>query len=313
MAETDGKAYAALIAGLSTEDAEIKRLMAAVATNEMRPLVLPDESRPKGHEEFDVDRAQAMVESENYQPVVQLGDVWQLGDHRLVCGDCTEDANVALLMAGAKAGAVWTDPPYAIYGSATGVSSSVTDDKMVRPMFERVLRVSALTVKVFGHVYVCSDWRSWPSWWEIAKRTTLEPKNCIIWWKGGGGLGANYANTYEMVGFYVNTPKRQTMTRGERVRHRPIGQPNYVHFSRVSGEERQHNAAKPVGLVRFNIEPSTDKGDVVVDWFVGSGTTVIAAEQIGRVCYAMEIEPRYCDVVIRRWETYTGQTATKAG
>ena len=228
-----------------------------------------------------------------------------------MCGDCTDPNDVDELMDGTKADAVWTDPPYAIYGSATGISSSIADDRMVRPMFEKILRVCAQTTKVFGHIYICSDWRSWPSWWEMAKRTSLEAKNCIIWFKGGGGMGSNYANTYEMVGFYANMPERQTMQSSEKRGNHQLSvyKPNFVNLPRVTGDERQHNASKPIKLIEFNIQPSTDEGGIVVDWFVGSGSTIIAAEKLGRRCYAMEIEPRYVDVSIRRWEIYTGKKA----
>jgi DNA modification methylase len=180
-------------------------------------------------------------------------------------------------------------------------------------MFEKILRVSANTVKVFGHVYVCSDWRSWPSWWEMAKRTPLEPKNCIIWDKGGGGMGNNYANTYEMVGFYTNMPERKAMYNAYGIHGTPrqILQRNMVRVDRARGEERQHNAAKPVDLISYNIEPSTDEGGLVVDWFLGSGSTLITAEKLGRVCYGMEIDPKYVQVAIERWQNYTGQKAIK--
>ena len=242
---------------------------------------------------------------------VETGDLYQLGNHRILCGDSTEEQDVARLMQGQVADCIWTDPPYAIYGSSSGISSSVADDKMVRPMFEAILRVSANTVKVFGHVYICSDWRSWPSWWEMAKRTPLIPKNCIIWDKGGGGMGNNYANTYEMVGFYTNMPERKAMASNEQQGQRPVFQPNMVRVNRVFGEERQHNASKPVDLISFNIKPSTDEGGLVVDWFLGSGSTLITAEKLGRVCYGMEIDPQYVQVTIERWQNYTGQKAVK--
>jgi DNA modification methylase len=145
----------------------------------------------------------------------------------------------------------------------------------------------------------------------MAKRTPLEPKNCIIWDKGGGGMGNNYANTYEMVGFYTNMPKRTAMHSTEQAGQRPVFQPNMVRVNRVIGEERQHNAAKPVDLISFNIEPSIDEGELVVDWFLGSGSTLIAAEKLGRVCYGMEIDPKYVQVAIERWQNYTGQKAVK--
>src|SRR5207237_245118 len=98
------------------------------------------------------------------------------------------------VLEGKRAAMVFTDPPYAIYGSSSGLGADVTDDKIVRPFFRDVLAMAQRATSLFAHVYVCCDWRSWPSWWEVAKLTGLAPKNLVVWDKGGGGLGNNFAN-----------------------------------------------------------------------------------------------------------------------
>ena len=125
------------------------------------------------------------------EAITKLGDLWLLGEHKVLCGDATKKEDVEQLMDGQKADMVFTDSPYAIFGSSTGVASDISDDNMVRPFFRDILIASSKILKDFGHVYCCCDWRSWASWWEMAKRTDLDPKNMIVWDKGGG-QGAMY-------------------------------------------------------------------------------------------------------------------------
>ena len=235
-------------------------------------------------------------------PITKPGDLWKLGPHRVLCGDSTRADDVARLMDGKRARVVFTDPPYAIYGSSSGLSSSVTDDKIVRPFFRDVLAAAQGATDLFAHVYVCCDWRSWPSWWEASKLTRLAPKNLIVWDKGGAGLGNNWANTYELVGFLVNMPEQRTMESKRVTGMRPVLRSNVVRFDRVRGPEREHNAAKPVGLCRLFLEAGSDAGDLALDLFSGSGSTLIGAEQAGRVCNLMEIDPAWVDVTVARFE-----------
>jgi len=312
MATPDTDVLSDLLQGIAFADESVQRMLEGLNNGSYHPLLAARKSDEE--DAADTDSEIEKAEDEDYEPFTKLGQVWSLGDHRLMCGDCTEPNDVDELMAGTKADAVWTDPPYAIYGSASGLESSIADDKMVRPMFETVLRISAKTVKILGHVYVCSDWRSWASWWEMAKRTSLQVKNCIIWDKTGGGTGSgvgrNYRNCFEMVVFLTKVEQKLHMlSSSRRGQIRQIGLPNLVRVKRVHIGHKEHNAEKPVELISYNVEASTDEGGIVVDWFVGSGSTIIAAEKLGRRCYAMEIEPRYVDVSIRRWENYTGKKA----
>lgn len=246
------------------------------------------------------------------EPITKLGDLIQLGRHRLLCADMTVPEHVQRLMGNRVAAVVVTDPPYAVYGSSTGVAADIMDDKMVRPFFRDVLRASAAVLKPFGHIYICCDWRSWASWWEMAKGTGIVPKNMIVWDKGGGGLGSNYANAHELLLFGSHLPMRQNMTQ-KLSGIRSVNASNIWRIPRVgaAGTEggREHNAQKPLQLVLTALEHSSDPGDLVVDFFGGSGTTLMAAESTDRTAYLLEISPAYCDVIRHRWEAATGQTA----
>lgn len=255
------------------------------------------------------------------EPITRRGDIIRLGWHVLMCGDSTDDDDVDALRIAADPAfgepracdVAVMDPPYAVYGSSTGIAADITDDKMVRPMFRAIVRQIARVVKPFGHFYVCCDWRSWPSWWEVAKGTPAVWKNCVVWDKGGAGLGSNYANTHEFIGFGSVIPMRESMTQ-KITGIRSVFDANVWRADRVRSsedEKREHNAQKPVVLMRRAIENSSEKGGVVLDLFGGAGSTLIAAEQTGRVCLVMEIEPRWCDVIVARWERATGLTAQR--
>ena len=304
LAEWDDAALAEQLSALAIDDAE---LLAAAGYDPGELEALADAVVGGGE----------VVEDEAPEPptdpVTKPGDLWQLGEHRVLCGDSTKAEDVARLMGGARADMVFTDPPYAIYGSSTGIASDIADDKMIRPFFRDVVLAARATLKLFGHAYICCDWRSWSSWWEVSKGTGLAGKNMIVWDKGGG-LGAMYANCHELVFFASSRPTREKMTQkitGERL----VSGPNVWRINRASGAEtggvRKHNAQKPIKLMSIAIEKSSDHGQLVADFFLGSGSTLIAAEQLGRRCYGIEISPAYCDVIVERWENLTGKKAKR--
>lgn len=234
-------------------------------------------------------------------PVARLGDLWQLGGHRLICADSMAGQTFEDLVGDDSVHMIATDPPYAIYGSATGIASDISDDKMVRPFFDKVLTIAKDRLEWFGHCYMFCDWRSWPAIWEAGKGVPhVEPKNLLVWDKGGAGLGSNYANTYECCAFFAKLPKQTAM--GNRPSgQRPVHKPNVLRHNRPSGDDRMHNAAKPVALMRELIENSSGPGDVVLEPFAGSGTTIIAADQTDRICLAVEIDPGWMDVILQRF------------
>ena len=240
------------------------------------------------------------------EPETQPGDVWALGEHLVVCAD-SFTLDVRALVGGAV-DLVLTDPPYAIFGSSTGVASDVTDDRMVRPFFAAVARAAVAALPPHGHAYVHCDWRSWAALWEGFRTGGLAVRNMVVWDKGGAGLGSNYANTHELVAFAHYVPKASNTFDNHRdSEYRPVYASNVLHFNRPTGADRLHNAAKPVPMLERLIENSTTEGGLVLDLFAGSGPTLIAAENIGRRAVVVDHDPGWCDVIVERWRTLTGK------
>lgn len=235
------------------------------------------------------------------RPRTKEGELVELGPHRLLCGDAFEPTTLERLLEGSPAACLLTDPPFAIYGSSTGVSAEVTDDKIVRPFFAQLFRVAAGACKRFAHLYVHCDWRSYPAIFEAATRASLAPLNLLVWDKGGSGMGSYYANTHELVALFGIHPAGTTMRGNAPKGRRTINAPNVLRHNRPAGTERLHNAAKPVPLLREFLRHSTDPDDVVLDLFAGSGSTLIACELEGRRCAAVELEPKWCDVIRERY------------
>lgn len=252
-------------------------------------------------------------------PISKIGDLWILGDHRVLCGDSFNGEDVKRLVVDGSVDLIVTDPPYAIYGSSTGVGSDIADDKMVRPFFESLGRTFASLLPYFGHAYVCCDWRSWSAVSHGMKAGGLSAKNVIVWDKGDFGLGNMYRQCHEFIGFFSRDPVRDSHYKAAKTGARQVLEPNVKRMNRTgqSGFEgtnekgqRFHNAAKPVDLMAWFIANSSGRGDVVLDLFGGSGTTLLSAEQSGRKARIMEISPSYVDVIVKRWQTLTGGRAT---
>jgi DNA modification methylase len=256
---------------------------------------LPDPGN--GGDEFEPDEAAPCR--------VQPGDVWLIGGvHRLICGDCTDPATVARLMQGERADAVVTDPPYAIYGSSTGIGGDVVDDNMVQPFMRSLFQVVTKNTSLGAHIYVFCDWRSYASWWNVSKPFPLIVRNCIVWDKGDGGLGSMYTMRHEFVVFFEHIQKHVTMTKANATRNARMvhGRSNVQRFNVVQGKERLHNAVKPLQLIEGLIGASSDSEHIILDPFLGSGTTIIAAHRTGRRCYGCEISEAYCEVILQRCE-----------
>lgn len=240
------------------------------------------------------------------RPETEPGDVWELGDHRVVCADAHRfdvrafnDGPVDLVI---------TDPPFAIFGSSTGVASDVTDDRMVRPFFESLARRVALASAHHGHAYVHCDWRSWAALWEGFRSGGLAVRNMIVWDKGGAGLGSNYANTHELIAFCHYVPKASnTFDNRRNSEYRSVNASNVIRANRPVGDARMHNAAKPVDLLERFVELSSEPGGTVLDLFAGSGSTLVAAENLDRRAIVLDHAPAWCDVIVERWRSLTGK------
>jgi len=289
LAQTDQEVLDQLLEGMNgSSSADLEKLL-----NKLKTKALSPTKEIEGNKEFKV----------------ELGQTWVCGDHRIICGDSMHPEVITQIMGEHKVQAVVTDPPYAIYGSSTGIASEVADDKMVRPFFEMIFRLCRERTVPFGHIYVHCDWRSWAAIIESAKRCKITPKNLIVWDKGDGGFGAMYQNCHEFIGFFANDSRKSIMGHsksggGARQVH---GRPNIIRVGRTHGDARSHNAAKPMQLVEELIQDGSDRGGVVADWFLGSGTTMLVCEIHGRKCIGVEIEPEYVSLCLSKWQSLTGK------
>lgn len=246
------------------------------------------------------------------RPTTKHGAVYALGRHRLVCGDCFKVERPKRIHA------VVTDPPYAIFGSSSGVSTNVADDAMIRPFCENVMHEVLAALPKFGHAYVYCDWRSWPVWSDAARVAGIEVANMIVWDKGDFGLGNKYRNNHELVAFLQHVPERTSHMKKAEAGRRLVHEPNVIRMNRTGQTdfEKEHepgqrfkNAAKPVDMLAHFIRQSTDKNDRVWDPFGGSGSTLLACEITDRVCHMVEKDRASCDVIVQRWEQLTNKTA----
>ena len=238
------------------------------------------------------------------EPKAKSGDLYILGNHRLICGDSTDVAVIDRLMDGVKADMVFTDPPYALVGNSTGLGSA-TDD-MLKPFFLAIFQNICRFTRDLMHVYVCCDWKSCNAILTEAKKTQLTEKSLIVWDKESIGLGSPYMSQYELIWFFENH-KQKTMQAGKteyKNRRNIKGKSNVWKFKRV--QEREHNAQKPVELVAEALSNSSFENEIVLDLFGGSGSTLIACEQLNRKCYMCELDPHYIDVIIQRYINFKG-------
>jgi len=217
---------------------------------------------------------------ENVPPKAKLGDLWLLGEHRVLCGDSTKLEDVERLMDGKKADMVFTDPPYGMNYSGRGekTSNKILGDNIDPTDFYNV--GSDIPERyIWGRV-------------ENYKHLLEEPRDTIIWKKNNFGMGSGYRGQYECCFYYGNF----------------AGSDSDVWEVSKDGKY-EHPTQKPVDLCVRAIRNS--QPTLIIDYFLGSGSTLIAAEKTGRICYGMELDPKYVDVIVKRWEEYTGKTATK--
>jgi DNA modification methylase len=238
---------------------------------------------------------------------VESGQMWKLGEHRIICGDCTDKAVVDRVMGGEKADMGLSDPPYALFGNSTGVSG-ITDDKMVMPFFREIFKIFRDYTNPFSHVYICCDWHSAFAIESAARDIKIPAKNLCVWDKGDGGVGAMYQQCYEFIWLFTNTPYKNKLGAGEAGERTVNGVPNIWRINRQGKLDRLHGAQKPIDLFEIPINNGSDESNIVLDAFLGSGTTIIACERLKRKCRAIEISPAYVAVSIQRWVDVTGGT-----
>jgi len=241
-------------------------------------------------------------------PITKPGDLWVLGDHRLLCGDSTKAEDVERLMGGAKADMLLTDPPYGVsYIGKTKDALKVENDELKED------ELTILILKAFDnaeensragaywyatvppgplHIIFADDWK---------KRGIL--RQIMVWAKDSMVLGHSEYH-------YQHEPILFGWIPGNRHKNSDRTRTTLWKYDRPKAN-REHPTMKPVGLWAQAVNDGSRNGENIYDPFLGSGTTLIAAEQLGRKCYGMEISPQYCDVIVKRWENLTGKKAEK--
>jgi DNA modification methylase len=279
------------------------------------------------------DPADAVIAPEPGRTASSPSDLWFLGDHRVLCGSVLDVAAVQTLMAHEWAAMIFTDPPYnvPIDGHATGLGAihhrdfAMASGEMSSPAFQLFLARSLrnLAGSCFGGalIYVCMDWRHMSELHAAGREIDAQLQNVCVWVKDNPGMGSLYRSQHEFV-FLFKTgkgPHRNNVQLGKFGRNRSNVW-TYAGCTSPSGRKTSegnllalHPTVKPVALVADAILDCTARGDIVLDGFLGSGTTLIAAERTGRRCYGTEIDPAYVDTIIRRWQKLTDGAATRAG
>jgi DNA modification methylase len=263
-------------------------------------LIVEKAKAPKPEDEIQaIDRTGAAV--------TRPGDLWRLGPHRILCADALKIASYATLMGEDLARIAFADPPYNVKiagfvsqsarlahrGFAMAVGE-MTEDEFVA--FLRSAMTWARRFSAAGAVqFWCQDWRHQHELLSASRAAGLEQLNCCVWVKDNGGMGGLYRSRHEFIGVFKvpGAPHRNNVELGKHGRNRT-------------------NVWEYPGLVTDALLDCSIRGDIMLDPFLGSGSTLIAAERVGRVCRGMEIDPLYVDVAIRRWQRMTGEQAIHA-
>jgi DNA modification methylase len=271
------------------------------------------------------DPADALVEVSAGPAISRPGDIWQIGNHRLICGDSTKPETYQRLLGDAQAQMVFTDPPYnvPISGHVGGLGAvqhrefAMASGEMSPAEFTAFLQTvfgQLATFSVDGAIhYQCMDWRHIPEILSAGTAAYTELKNICVWAKNNGGMGSLYRSQHEFVFVFKSgtAPHINNVELGRHGRYRT----NVWSYAGVNsfGEDRAdlslHPTVKPVAMVADAIRDCSHRKGIVLDAFVGSGTTLIAAEKTGRRGYGIEIDPLYCDVTIRRLRAVCGLEA----
>jgi len=228
------------------------------------------------------------------EPITKLGDIYQLGNHRLMCGDSTSVDAVETLLQGQRADMVFTDPPYNVaFNGRSGKFDVIKNDNLPDDQFAQFIQDWLQTFEAFrpNSYYICCNW----AFYGILQ-SALKPKACIVWAKNVFGLGRGYRHQHE---FIVFDGLIDPDIKNESDLWNIAKDSKYVHPTQ-----------KPVAISERAIKNSTKPKNIVLDYFGGSGSTLIACEKQNRHARVMELDPKYCDVIVKRWEDFTGKKAT---
>lgn len=228
------------------------------------------------------------------EPKSKLGDLYELGQHRVLCGDSTKIEDVERLMDGKKADMVFTDPPYGVdYVSRVDKDrrkawGGIKNDELKGTVLQDFINDALGFHWQAKSKYVCCNWQSVKDFFDAVGM----PNSLIVWDKKSIGLGANYRSQHEFILFWGQLGHRN--------------ESNVWSLKRDSVSEYTHPTQKPVELIVRALTNSSKDNDLIVDVFLGSGSTLIASEKTGRICYGMELDPKYVDVIVQRYVDYTG-------
>jgi DNA modification methylase len=226
-------------------------------------------------------------------PITVEGDIWLLGNHRLMCGDSTSIDAVDKLMDGNKADMLFTDPPYNVaFNGRSGKFDVIKNDDLEESEFNSFIdsfisMVHSLKIETY---YICCNWAFYG-----VLQLKLQPKACVVWAKNVFGLGRGYRHQHEFILFDGFIDESIT---------------NESDLWNIAKDSKyKHPTQKPVALSERAISNSSRPKNKVLDLFGGSGSTLLACEKLDRSAYLMELDPKYCDVIIQRWQEFTGQNA----
>ena len=226
------------------------------------------------------------------EPISKLGDIWKLGNHRVMCGDSTFIDNIDLVTKKEKIDMVFTDPPYNIDYQGVKDKRKIKNDKMDDESFVDFLTSSLLGCET---MYVCCSWQFAHLFREAMIKIARKPKAMIIWDKVNPAQHLDkYFKQHEIIYYYGDFGGQKTL-RGDV-------------WNLKRKKNTLHPTMKPVELITMALTDQKDK-KTVYDGFLGSGSTLIACEKLDRICYGMELDPKYCDVIVKRWENFTGKKA----
>ena len=261
-------------------------------------------------------------------PVSKPGDLWQLGRHRLLCGDARNADDIIRLMGTSRAAMAFLDPPYNVrvrdivgrgeikHGEFAMASGELSRADFVEFLKQSLTAVAAVSRDGSVH-FVCMDWRHLGELLEAGGAVYNEMLNLAVWTKSNAGQGSFYRSQHELIGVF-RVGKAGHLNNVELGRH-GRSRSNVWHYAGVNtfragrlDELKCHPTVKPVALVADAIKDCTARGDIVLDTFCGSGTTILATERVGRRAYAIEIEPCFIDAAIKRWHAFTRKDAIHA-
>lgn len=261
--------------------------------------------------------------------ISRSGDIWILDEHRIGCGDARDQVFMRRLMNSACATTGFNDPPYnvEIDGHVSGLgkvahrefamASGEMSDEEFCSFLQDSLKTSLIYLVDGALLYVCMDWRHLETLLVAGRALGLSLFNLCVWAKTNAGMGSFYRSQHELVVVFKkgHVPHRNNIELGKYGRNRSNvwSYAGMNSFGAKRDEElRWHPTVKPVRMIADALLDCTAPGDIVLDAFLGSGSTLIAAEDVGRLCYGVEIDPLYVDLIIRRWEALTGDTAIHA-